>query len=308
MMPELALPEVFLKNIRESYPGRGAAWLERLPRLIHQFEECWKVRVGEPFGLSYSYCAEAITADGREVVLKLAVPCVDFTQQVKALRFFDGHGMVRMLKGNAREGAVLMERLRPGKTLAETVKDDDEATRIIAQVMRAMWLPVSNNPGFKTLADWGRNFQRIRKKYAGSECPLTWRMVEWTDSTLADLLASSKEQVLLHGDLHHENVLCVVDDALGWRAIDPFGIVGEREIDVGAMLRNPYLNPPVDATMRRKMARRLDIFQEMLGFDLQRMRAWAGVYCAMSAWWTLSVNGSGWELDAELAKYFSRAD
>ena len=63
------------------------------------------------------------------------------------------------------------------------------------------------------------------------------------------------------------NVLSVADDPLGWRAIDPFGIVGEREIDVGAMLRNPYLNPPVDAAMQRKLERRLAIFHEMLGFE-----------------------------------------
>lgn len=304
MMPELALPEVFLRNIRESYPGRGAIWLEGLPERIRMYEERWEVRAGEPFPLSYSYCAPAVMADGREAVLKLGVPCVDFTQQVKALRYFDGHGMVRMLRGNARGGAMLLERLRPGKTLAEEVSDDDEATRIIARVLPAMWVPVASNPGFKTFADWGRNFGRIRKKFAGRECPLSWRVVDWTEGILADLLSSSGEQVLLHGDLHHENVLSVEGDALGWRAIDPFGIVGEREIDVGAMLRNPYLQPPVDTAMQKKMARRLDIFREMLGFDLQRMRAWAGVYCAVSAWWTLSVDSDGWQLDAELAKYF----
>ena len=70
------------------------------------------------------------------------------------------------------------------------------------------------------------------------------------------------------------------------------------------MLRNPYLHPPVDTAMQKTMMRRLDIFHEMLGFDLQRMRAWAGVYCAVSAWWTLSVDSDGWQLDADLAKYF----
>ncbi len=300
----MELPEVFRRNITESYPGRGAAWLEGLPERIRKYEERWKVQTGEPFALSYSYCAPAMMADGREAVLKLGVPCVDFTQQVKALRFFNGHGMVRMLRGNARGGAMLLERLRPGQTLAEEVSDDDEATRIIARVLQAMWAPVADNPGFKTFADWGRNFRRIRKRFAGRECPLSWRVVDWAEEMLTDLLASSGEQVLLHGDLHHENVLSVADDPLGWRAIDPFGLVGEREIDVGAMLRNPYLNPPVDAAMQRKLGRRLAIFHELLGFDIQRMRAWAGVYCAVSAWWTLEVGSDGWQLDAELARYF----
>ena len=104
--------------------------------------------------------------------MKLAVPCVDFTQQVKALRYFNGHGMARMLgEGMRRMGAMLLERLRPGKTLAEEVRDDDEATRIIARVLQAMWVPVADNPGFKTFADWGRNFQADTKEVRGQGLP-----------------------------------------------------------------------------------------------------------------------------------------
>ena len=101
---------------------------------------------------------------------------------------------------------MLLERLRPGKTLVEEVSDDDEATRIIARVLQAMWVPVADNPGLRDATGWGRDFRRFERSSRAENLPLSWRVVDWTQGMLADLLASSGEQMLLHGDLHHENV------------------------------------------------------------------------------------------------------
>src|SRR5207244_1723119 len=57
----------------------------------------------------------------------------------------------------------------------------------------------------------------------------------------SDLCGSQRHRQLLHGDLHHYNVL--FDARRGWLAIDPKGVVGELEYEVGAALRNPYEAP-----------------------------------------------------------------
>jgi streptomycin 6-kinase len=220
--------------------------------------------------------------------------------------------MVRLLEAEIEQGAMLLERLRPGLMLVDEVSDDEKATRIAAGVMQAYWMPAPSEPVFPTLADWGDGFQRIHNFFKDRACPLPPKTIQRTQAWLADLLASSGEQVLLHGDLHHFNILSVQADVQAanqtepsWLAIDPFGVVGEREVDVGGFMRNPYLEPPITPAMQRMLLRRFDLFQECLGLDRQRMIAWSAVYAAISAWWTLSDEADGWQLDAALTDWFA---
>jgi streptomycin 6-kinase len=78
--------------------------------------------------------------------------------------------------------------------------------------------------------------------------------------------------VLVHGDLHHHNLLAA---SSGYVAIDPKPMLGEREFDVAPFLWNPvsYRMRP-DVTERRLAAFAAD------GLDESRMRAWAVIRAA----------------------------
>jgi streptomycin 6-kinase len=302
----MEFPETFRKNILENFKEQGAAWLEDLPALIRRFEARWSLQLSDPFLLSLSYCAPGVQEDEREVVLKLAVPGEETTHHTLAVLAFDGRGMVRALEADLDRGALLMERLRPGSMLVEEVKDDEQATRIAARVMKALWMPVPEGAPFRTMADWAVEFGQIRSMFRERACPLPARTIDRTEALFKELLASEGPVQLLHGDLHHFNILSVeADGGLGWRAIDPFGVVGERDVEVGAFMKNPDLALPFTPEQARKLARRLDVFNEELGLDLQRLTAWSSVYAAVSAWWTISSDSDGWQVDAALADFFA---
>jgi streptomycin 6-kinase len=111
-----------------------------------------------------------------------------------------------------------------------------------------------------------------------------------------DLLASADADVLLHGDLHHGNVL---RDASGrLTVIDPKGVLGDPAFEVGAMLRNPmtrFLDAPDPAALIR---RRLDICADVLDADRDRLRAWGYVVQVLCAVWAGD--------DADMAVYCLR--
>jgi streptomycin 6-kinase len=91
------------------------------------------------------------------------------------------------------------------------------------------------------------------------------------------------EPVVLHGDLHHDNVLHSGTD--GWVAIDPAGVVGEREYGTGALLRNPWpglLELPDPGRITR---RRIDQLAEALDLDADRVRGWAYSQAVLAAVW-----------------------
>src|SRR5262249_53563685 len=99
-----------------------------------------------------------------------------------------------------------------------------------------------------------------------------------------DLAASQGDRKLLHGDLHHDNILW--DAARGWVAVDPKGVIGEPAYELGAMLRNPTENPELFA-LPSIAARRAGIIAEHLACDADRVLAWGFAQAVLSAVWAL---------------------
>jgi streptomycin 6-kinase len=186
--------------------------------------------------------------------------------ELAAAEWFSGHGAVRVLEIDRERGVVLMEVAEPGTQLVTLLPErEEEATAAAAAVMRALWRPPPADHAFPCVRDWGR--RSLSGRAAG---------------LFAELCDSSGEEVVLHGDLHHFNVLLSGD---GWLAIDPKGVVGERAYEPGALLRNPWPGlldePDPTALLRRRSA----ALAEALDLDLERVRAWAYVQALLAAAW-----------------------
>jgi streptomycin 6-kinase len=98
--------------------------------------------------------------------------------------------------------------------------------------------------------------------------------------------------VLLHADLHHDNILSAGgDDGGRWLAIDPHGLAGEPSYEVGALLRNFWPERHTLADPRRTTERRIRILAEQLGFERERIRDWALAQAVLSAWWCVEDGG-----------------
>ena len=291
------VPDAFARTTVEVFEQDGVAWLERLPVTIADCERRWSLVVGPPVpNLSYNYVAPAIRSDGAEVILKLGVPRPELRTEIEALRLYDGRGCARLLDVDEDAGIMLLERLSPGTPLAN-LADDEAATAVAAEVMRQLWRPVPPDHPFPTVADWAEGMQRLRAEFGSGTGPFPPKLVEQAERLFADLLGSMDTPVLLHGDLHHWNILGA--DRHPWLAIDPKGIVGEPAYEVGALLRNKLDIAP---DIRRLTARRIDQLAETLAFDRRRLIAWCLAQAVLSAWWSYEDHGSGWEEMVEFAE------
>ncbi|EOY2965111.1 aminoglycoside phosphotransferase family protein, partial [Salmonella enterica subsp. enterica serovar Infantis] len=105
-----------------------------------------------------------------------------------------------------------------------------------------------------------------------------------------ELLSTQQDMVTLHGDLHHGNVLDF--GALGWLAIDPKGLKGERGFDYANIFTNPDLSNPVPgiAVVPEMFKQRLKIVTETAGLDRKRLLMWIIAWCGLSAAWSLESN------------------
>lgn len=224
--------------------------------------------------------------DGESVVLKITTVS-DEAHSGQVLRAYNGVGAVRVYE--AVTGAVLLERLRPGDQLVDVVKRgaDDDATRILAEVISQ--LAGHEAPSeCPTVADWGLGFDRYLES---GDAQISPTLVYEARDLYRELAALQRTTMLLHGDLQHYNVLR--DDQRGWVAIDPKGVVGELEYEVGALLRNPVEMPDL-FTAAATIKRRLEILTASLQLDYSRALKWSYAQAVLSAIWQIE-DGHGFD-------------
>ena len=247
----------------------------RLSSLAQQ----WNVTIENTFETGTSFIAYG-RREELPVVLKIIKVPGDEWHSGEVLKAFKGDGMVRAYESNA--GAVLLERLIPGNDLVSLVLegDDEGATRILAEVIRE----TANHPpppDCPSIHDWGRAFDRYLKTEDNS---VPRDLVNEAAEMYRRLAESSSRTMLLHGDLHHYNVL--FDSNRNWVGIDPKGLVGELEYEVGAIFRNPMELPDL-FTSPAVVERRLQILTETLHLDQQRALEWSFAQAVLSAIWDI---------------------
>jgi streptomycin 6-kinase len=300
-MPAVALylpSERFLARTRALHGPPADAWLEGLPATLQRLCDEWELELDRPFdgGYGVNYVVPARRADGSAAVLKATFPNREFDSELASLTLCGGKGAVRVLASDPVAAAMLIERAVPGTMLATLAGDDArdlKLTPAVAAAMQAFWRPVpSTSCPFPSTADWGRAFARHRALYGGSG-PIPAVPFDRADELFRDLLASAADSVVLHGDLHHENIL---SHGNGWTVIDPKGVTGEPAFEVGAYLRNP-LRIWKTGDHRDLQRRRIEIFAGALGLDATRIAAWSAAQAVLSAVWD-AEDGTGLSADA----------
>lgn len=231
---------------------------------------------------------------GQPVVLKLVKQPGDEWQSGHIARAFDGHGIVRVLECD--DGAVLLERLTPGYSLIRLTLNgrDDEAIDVLAETIQTM-SGHAPPPECATVSGWAASFDRYVARDDGRIPP---PLVPEAHRRFLSLEASQGERQLLHGDLHHYNVL--FDSTRGWLAIDPKGVAGEVEFEIGAILRNPFERPDLfvsAAIVERRLAR----LARRLNINVARALEWGFAQAVLSAIWSLE-DGFTIEADAPVLR------
>ena len=219
---------------------------------------------------------------GQDLVLKLMPAGTDEARSDLVLAHWDGRGAVRLLE--RAEGAILIERAKPGDDLTGLVQSgrDDEATLILCQVMAQLNRPSPAGGGFRTVADWGKGFDRNRAAAvaAGVEAAL----IDRAEGLFFRLCETQVPPILLHGDLQHYNI--VRDAERGWLAIDPKGVLGEPAYETGALLRNPIADQALCADTA-VIERRAALIVDRLGYDRGRILGWCFCQWVLSVLWAI---------------------
>lgn len=258
----------------------GTQWWQRLPQFLEQLARTQQLTLLTPFEhLSFNYVLPVLGPKEEEWVLKVSVPHNEFSKEIHALRHFNGRGSARLIAANPEEGWMLIERLLPGTRLVD-VLNEQQAIPIAVSVMQRLWRPVTEPQLFISLEEWLRSMEQLNTQ-ASLQQSVSKKLRDFVISRTKELISSQGEPVLLHGDLHHYNILQHQSE---WLAIDPKGIIGEREFEIGAFLRNPFcvVEDPLET---KELARNLDWVIDLTAFNRERVLSWCIIQAILCVCW-----------------------
>lgn len=150
--------------------------------------------------------------------------------EYRMLSRLQGKGCCKVYGNDKDQGLLLEERILPGTVLREETSLE-KRVEVLASVFREIHVPQQEG---ETYLDW------LNKAYAFCESQNVadelLRMAAQARAICTELFEQYPERVLLHGDLHHDNLLFRADGS--YAVIDPKGVVGPEILDLPRFLLN----------------------------------------------------------------------
>ena len=255
---------------------------------VEEYLSSWDLDLdGDPIERTYSLLWP-VRYDGRRAMLKLARNAEERAGG-ELMEWWGGSGAAAVY---GRDGeALLMERAVGERSLIEMAErgEDDEATRIICEAATELQSPrEAPLPRLIPLERWFEALWPLARREGG--------LYRSAAGVARRLIGERREVVVLHGDIHHGNILDFGDR--GWLAIDPKGLRGERTFDFVNLLRNP--NPRV-ALAGGRFDRQVELISRHAHLDRRRLLEWTLAFTCLSAAWLLE-EGEEPQLDLAVAR------
>lgn len=221
---------------------------------------------------------KVVCGSGSPAIVKALKPFDDVGDELRGAHFLkwrDGEGSVRLL---GRDGRKMLLEYGGERSLTAVLDTDgdDAATQIAAGVLQRLHHP-SARPVPTQLQPLRERFSALFKR-AGKQGGGLYREA---GSLAASLLDTTRAALPLHGDLHHDNIVC---GTRGWLSIDPKGLLGDPCFDAANLFYNP-LDRDALCTDPQRIAGMAQSLSAAQNLDPRRVLDFALAYGCLSAAW-----------------------
>ena len=230
----MQIPEYFKEKMIRALGERGETWINNLPDIIDSCTKKWNLTISTVSSdLSYNFVCFASSLKYGDVALKIGIPHPELYSEIKALSLFEGRNICKCYDSDKELGAMLLERVTPGDNLT-SLNDNKKQLNIAADLISKLPIPIDDDPDFPTYKDWiNRAFNRARRE--GKVGTKLLFLIDEAEKLFDEVNLSNYPKSLLHGDLHHWNIL---KDSDSWKIIDPKGVIGLPFMDSARFIGN----------------------------------------------------------------------
>jgi streptomycin 6-kinase len=246
------------------------------PSIITDIAARWNLSELIPaFNLGPNYIFSGLQGTN-PIIMKLGSDITALKKETAALNAFSEFGVIKVI--SEEDGIILLERAMPGISLKNYFPSrDDKAIEIACDITKRLHrAKITNAHNFPHIKEW------LTILDIDQEIPLYY--LEKAKDLRDKLLQTSHEDVLLHGDLHHDNIL---QHGSSWLAIDPKGVIGEPAYEAAAFIRNPIVELLGNDNIHNIICNRIFNFARILELPAQRLLDWCFVQAVLS--WSFAL-------------------
>lgn len=276
--------ELEKKNIN-LFGERGKQWIENLPKITESLSKKWQLTDIVPVGnMSWNYVAKAHCEVHGPVCIKVSIDENLIADEIKALEYFNGFGMIKLIDHDTELQALLLYQAIPGKSLKDLYQSNkEEPIEIYASVIGSLLsAPKAKINTKKHVNDWLKAFDRVPKGKLPKNIIFKAKMLS------KEMLDQPHDEFLLHGDLHMNNI---ISDQNEWIAIDPKGIIGPKEFEIACFdfitkdeLSSADNIPELFDARAAKLS-------DLLKIDHSMLKNWVFIRLVLGACWMIEDNG-----------------
>ncbi|MGG0717427.1 aminoglycoside phosphotransferase family protein [Robertmurraya massiliosenegalensis] len=290
------IPSSFRKKMIGAFRDQGSLWLENLEEKVNHYLAKWNlISMGPVSNLSYNYVLHVIDETGVERILKIALSSSELRNEIRALQVYDGNGCCKLLKADEEKGVILLEKFVPGKMLSE-LKDEEQVLEQFMKVWKAIRREAPKENDLPSIEQWASKLLACRQTDEYLNGQFSEEILGLAERYFVEINDTTE---LLHGDLHHENILFSEDK--GWMAIDPKGVIGDQYFDVVSFLMN-HLHEKENP--KKVLKERVDTLSSGLSFNRERLLKAGLAMTTLSAFWSVEESDSKWVQTYEYALWF----
>jgi streptomycin 6-kinase len=266
------------ENISSAFGEHGDSWLKQLPSTIEHLIKYWHLKDLQPNErMTWSYIAKA-TRDDKPVILKITCDNSAFINERHALQYFHHQGAIALTDFSTDNKALLLQQAIPGTPL-KTLRSIDIDNAMTQYAIVIEKLTASCMPSFHLFERMGQWCESIDYANDSRIPPL---LLAKAISLKNHLISTATQEVILHGDLHLNNIISHEDH---WLAIDPKGVIGEIPFEVAKFdfIDSIELMEPNKCVSL--VSERVKILGDKLDLDTERLMNWVFVRHILAACW-----------------------
>jgi streptomycin 6-kinase len=236
---------------------------------------------------------------GEKLILKIftSTGAEDEKASSEVLTAWNGNGAVKLMAFD--KGALLIERLEGANLYCFSESNqENQATDVFTQIIKKIHSCAI--PKEHSIPDLSELFKPLR---SFTDFPPDKKYLFQKAMEISHLLLSTQnEVVILHGDLHHENVMKRKNGE--YICFDPKGFIGDPCYEIATILKNPWGFPQI-SEREDLCLERAKVLADSLGLSLSRIIDFAFVHMCLSTMWAIQ-DGQDFAHQMKVASFLER--